>query len=884
VTVQAPPAAAESGRREQICRFCDHGAIATADANGASADDDIRHYAPDRHVDIRHLKLDVQPDFKARTVRGTATLRFVPIAQPLKSLRLDGVQLTVHAVRGTVAIARHSADEETVTIVFDHALPVGVEAEIEIDYSAEPAKGLYFRTAEMGFPAGDTHCWTQGEPHEARHWYPCFDSPNERSSTEVICHVPADMTVLSNGSLISERASSHAGLKRVHWRQDQPHANYLLCLVAGYLEPLRQQHGAVPLGFYTQPSLARYAANSFRDTAAIMTFYEQETGLAYPWDKYDQVTVGDFMWGGMENTTLTTLTQRTLFADETETIYESRRLDAHELAHQWFGNYVTCKDWSHLWLNEGFATYYTHLYEGHRFGRDALLYGLYRDARDKIFARGDDVRPIAYRNYKTPIEQFDYRAYPKGSWVLHMLRSQLGDDLFRQAIKTYLERHALANVETEDLREVFEELSGKPLDRFFDQWVYHGGYPRLKVKYEWLAERKLAHLTIEQQPPPSDAVLRFEFPARFRFTLAADTSGDGTSDADSPSQGSPSHVTHELPIDKLRHEAYVALPSEPTVVRFDPRYTVLAKVDFSKSDAQWEAQLAANDDVIGRLLACEALAKRKTLRSVNALGAALRKDPFYGVGQEAAVALRKIRTDEAVQALAEALDHPDARVRLAVVTELGKCYRPEVHAHLLRVAQQEPNPAIAAAALRGLGKFHGSKSMAALRSALDDQSFRHEKLQAAVDAIGQLGDGSLHRDLLATLRRRQQELDPETLETGLVVLARISQRPRARRAVFEWLSGLLTHPRRQLRIAAARALGELGDRRGRAILEALGEDAAPGDRLAAAAKEALAVLDRRERVVPVEVQKLRSEVRELRQKQQEQQEQLEKLEAQVKAT
>ena len=216
-------------------------------------------------------------------------------------------------------------------------------------------------------------------------------------------------------------------MKQVHWLQEKPHVSYLICLIAGNLEKLEAKHRDVPLGFYTQPSKAKHAEFAFRDTPAIMAFFEEEIGVPYPWDKYDQATCADYHWGGMENTTITTLTQRTIYSDATENIRSSRSLDAHEMAHQWFGDYVTCKDWSHLWLNEGFATYYALLYEGHKYGRDAMLYGLYLDARDDIGPYEKDLRPIVYRDYKVPREQFDFRAYPKGSWVLHMLRSQLGD-------------------------------------------------------------------------------------------------------------------------------------------------------------------------------------------------------------------------------------------------------------------------------------------------------------------------------------------------------------------------------------------------------------------------------------------------------------------------
>ena len=209
-----------------------------------------------------------------------------------------------------------------------------------------------------------------------------------------------------------------------------------------------------------------------------MAFFEQEIGVPFPWAKYYQTCVNDFVAGGMENTSATTLTDATLFKDDTENIRNSQSLVSHEMAHQWFGDLVTCKDWSHVWLNEGFATYYQVLYDGWKNGHDALLYDLYANARS-VTSVVSDTNAIVRRNYDDPFDMFNYLAYPKGGWVLHMLRSQLGKDLYRQCIKTYLERHRYGNVTTEDLRAVIEELSGRPYDQFFDQWLYHAHYPEL---------------------------------------------------------------------------------------------------------------------------------------------------------------------------------------------------------------------------------------------------------------------------------------------------------------------------------------------------------------------------------------------------------------------
>ena len=601
-----------------ICR--DHGHYR---AIGSDLDGDGRRYAPRRLVDVTHIRIDVTPDFEQRTVSGTTRIDFSPIATSTDIVVLDAMKLTVSDVRSNRSVASYDNDGKRLTIVFESPIPVGEPAYVEIDHAAQPTKGLYFRTPEMGYPSTDTHVWTQGEPYEARHWFPCFDSPNERSSTEVICTVPSDMTVLSNGRMVSEKVNDQ-GRKRVQWLQEKPHANYLICLVAGHFEVLEKSHRDIPLRFFVQPSLAEHAANSFEDTEKIMEFFESEIGVPFPWEKYDQVTIRDFVAGGMENTTLTTLTHGTIFSKATENLRTTRGLDAHELAHQWFGDFVTCKDWSQLWLNEGFATYYTHLYEGHRMGKDAMLYGLYRDAQGRVLPQQNDKKAIVYRDYKNPGEQFDYRAYPKGSWVLHMLRSQLGPELYRDCIRHYLQKHALQSVVSDDLRQAIEELSGRPFDRFFDQWVYHPGSPDLDVRYAWDAKKKLAKVTVRQKQKTDNGSLPFEFPVVVRFHV------DGK------------NIDHSVEITETDNEFYFPLEAKPTIVRFDPEFTVLAKVSFSKPDAMLFAQLELEDDMLGRLFAAKALGGRNTHDSIEHLKKTLNSDAFFGVRTTAAEALRKI--------------------------------------------------------------------------------------------------------------------------------------------------------------------------------------------------------------------------------------------------
>ncbi|MEK6250299.1 MAG: hypothetical protein N2C12_19095, partial [Planctomycetales bacterium] len=280
----APSATAAENSFEhwRMCRYCSQNFRGDPPpaANG-------RNYPPDRPIDMLHLKLDVTPDFASRKVAGTCTLTFKPIARPLETLTLNAVDLDVGAVRSEVGIESFYMSDKGLEIAFKNPIEPGTQVEIAVDYEVEPKKGLYFRTPQQRYPNTDTQIWTQGEPHEGRHWFPSFDYPNEHFTSEVICHVPADMTVLSNGRLVEEKLSADNETKAVHWRQEKPHVNYLIALVAGYFDKLEGKYRDIPLGFYTPPSRSAYAKNAFRDTPDILQFFEEYTGVDYPWAKYD---------------------------------------------------------------------------------------------------------------------------------------------------------------------------------------------------------------------------------------------------------------------------------------------------------------------------------------------------------------------------------------------------------------------------------------------------------------------------------------------------------------------------------------------------------------------------------------------------------------------
>ncbi len=801
-------------------------------------------YAPDRRVDILHVAIDITPDFKARTIKGVTSIRFAPIARGLDELSLDALDLRVSSVSATAPIAGRSVTDEKITITFREPIPPGQATTVVITYEAEPKRGLYFRTPELGYSEQDMHLFSQGESHEAPYWFPSYDYPNERSTSEVTCRVPKDMTVLSNGSLVSERIDPNTGLKAVTWLQSKPHVNYLIALAAGRFAKIESRYKDVPLAFYTPASLIALAKNSFEGTADMIGFYESEIGIPYPWNKYDQVVVKDFVAGGMENTTLTILTDTTLFTDETENIRSSQGLVAHELVHQWFGDYVTCKDWSHLWLNEGFATYYEKLYDGHHNGRDAMLYNLYQTAQGILRNRSEE-KPIVWRGYGDADEQFDYRSYSKGGWVLHMLRNELGEELYRQCVKTYMERNALCCVQTPDFSSVVEALSGRSFDQFFDQWVYHAGFPKLAISYKWLGTDKLAKVSIKQTQSINSDVLLFHLHTKLRFVV----------------EGKP--VDRDITIDQKEHDFYVALEKEPMIVRFDPDYGVLAQVTFDQPTDMLYTQLADQNDVVGRLLAIDALKAKKDKKTVANLKTCLNADSFWGVRRAAARALRDIHTDEAFDALCTSMEQKDARVRQQVVQEIGGFYRPETQATMERVLEKEKNPEILAAAIESLGRYHKAEGYALITRYLQTPSFHNAPASAAVGAIRLLDEPQFIDPLSKELKTPNGDWARGRFAQALDTLAYIARDQEDKTGVRELLLGYVNHPNRSFQAGAIRALGTLGDPKAIATLQTFARDI-PRDNTERAARDALTRLQEQKKLAPQEVIELRKIVDDLK--------------------
>lgn len=792
-----------AGANSQLTEWvCMHGHVHRLHqlAPGKPGDPSFRKYAPHRHADYKHLKLEITPDFEDNSLNGTATIDLVPIGFPMKKLSLNAVDLDVSSVKANKEVEGWHNSEKTIDIVFKQPIPVGKKLQVVIKYFARPEDGLFFRTPSLGYSEQDTQLWTQGEPISHRHWFPSHDFPNERMTTEIICHVPEGMTVLSNGKLKKTSLNKANNLKTFHWIQDKPHVNYLVSLVAGYFAHKEDSYNGIPLAFYAPPSEKDQIDNSFQDTKAILEFFEKEIGVPYPWDKYYNVCAIDYMFGGMENTSLTTLTVRTLFTDEFENLKSSRSLDAHELAHQWFGDLVTCKDWSHLWLNEGFATYYSLLFDKKKLGNDYFKFRIFQNG-EGITRNSNDETPIVFNAYGEPIEQFSFRAYPKGAWVLHMLRSRIGEEKFRKAVKNYLQEFQYQSVVTENLASHFEKISGLALDRYFDQWVFLAGTPEFKAQYSWDVESKLAKIRVEQVQKISEKRPFFHVPLKLRFTV------DGK------------QIDKIIDVNEKIEIHYFKFESEPEIVRFDPEVELLAKINFKPTKRIIEHQIKDASDVIGRLLAVRALGKDSKAQEM--LVSVIENDSFYGVRVEAVKKLGQIKTEENLKILNKFSRDSDARVRESVVKAISSFYSEESYAILKKLTQVETNPQILSHVFRALPKFGNNATRQLLFKGLRKSSYRQTTEKAILDAFKKLDQESTASGILKYIKDYHQSIESNTLVQGLNTLAFLNRNLNQsdKLPTRQFLQGFLGHKKEAVTRGAIQALGTLGDSHAIAVLE-----------------------------------------------------------------
>jgi len=689
------------------------------------------HYSRSHDYDLVNQDITVRAfDWDSTSFDGSVATTLVADRPGLDSIILDaGAKLEIGRVTDrigrTLRFVRHG---DTLVVFPAVPIPFHDTTRFTITYHAriESGHGLTFIEPE-GRPHRPRQIWSQGEDHDNHYWFPTYDFPNDKMTWTLEATVPEGLTAVSNGRLTVDRRNVD-GTRTMTWRQDRPSATYLVSLIVAPLVKIHDTWQTTPVDYYVYRDDSALARPLFRDTPNMIDVYSRLTGVPYPWAKYAQTTVADF-FGGMENVSATTLVDwlpdARAYADRP---WYGWILIPHELAHQWFGDYVTTANWANMWLNEGFAEFMPGQYWSIRLGRHAED-DYYLDEYQQ-YLRIDQQRrmPLASKGSNN--------IYPKGALVLRMLERYLGPQRFWASIRRYLTDHAYGNATSDDLRQAVLAATGENLDWFWDQWVYQAGLPQFRVTAAYDSAARSLTLAIAQTQTDSasadTATPRFTTPAAFKMPI---TIRIGTAGGD---------VVQRTTIDQREQKlTFTALPGPPTMVVFDDGNTILKELSFDQPTAWLATQLSRDPDLWNRQWVIDRLAERMSdTAAVAALARAATSADYFLTRRAATLALATAPAGLALPALEHALADTSAQVRAVAATALAGTADPRAAPLVRRAWEHDPSYEVRARALVALARLDSASRRQVIAAGLVTPSYQDAIVSGAYEAIIQANDTS----------------------------------------------------------------------------------------------------------------------------------------------
>jgi aminopeptidase N len=746
-------------------------------------------YARSRDYDLQNVRTHLWFDLARQTIRGEVNHSVSMLRDDATQIRFDSVGLTIQ----NVTVDGHDAKFETTAneLIVMLAKPAkrGDRHEVFIRYQGQPKKGLYFILPDKNYPQRAKEIWTQGESEDTRAYIPIYDYPNDRMTSEMLLTVPANWTTISNGRLAGVKEEGD-GTKTWDWKQEQPLSTYLISVVAGEFVEKTDMWRGVPLR-YVVPRGEEYKIDStFSRTKEMLDVFSEKLGVPYPWAQYAQTSVDDFIEGGMENTSASTLLARALVHPKLapEERKGSDDLDSHELAHQWFGDLVTCKDWGNIWLNEGFATYFEHLWDEAHYGADDAAYQFWRDQHDWFAEKDLYSVPMLTHDYPD-MAAFEGNIYTKGGWVLKMLRTKLGDADFWRALHAYLETNRGQNVVTADLQKAIEQSTSTDVDKFFHQWIYRAGAPEFEVSYSYHDASHQVKLSVKQTQKVEGFVGLFDVPIEIEIATAH------------------GRKTYPIEVREASGSFTFTTDGEPLMVIFDKGDNVLKTVEFKRSAAALMYQLKNAETVPDRADAAEALGEFKGNGDVAAaLGAAARNDAFWGVRVECLKSLGKIGGEDAEAQILQALSDRKPWVREVAVAQLGQFIQdPSLASKLTELAASDDAYHVRGAALKSLAELKAPNAFETISAAVKSDSPDDFLRAAALRAFGSLGD---NRAVPVLLDWAALGKPLDTRGAAIVGVARLDKK---NREITKTLVSFLKEPYFDVKFPTLFALGTRGD-------------------------------------------------------------------------
>ena len=642
-----------------------------------------------RHFKLHHTRLEVSFDWHKQHLEGIATLKLEPYFYDQSYAVIDAKGMDIHEVsliKGEqVSSLRYEYNGEKLSVDLGRTYKNGEFLNLKITYTARPNEGehMYEQVAEKGLhfinPLNNEkgkpqQIWTHGETDTNSRWFPTLDAPNQKSTQEIFITVDQKFNTLSNGSLIYARTNPD-GTRTDYWKMDQPHAPYLFMMAIGDFAVVEDEWNGKKVDYFVEPEYEPYARAIFGNTPEMMSFFSDKLNYPYPWDKYSQVVVRDFVSGAMENTTASVFMED-LNVDNRELLdYDWDDIIAHELVHQWFGNLVTCESWANLPLNESFATYGEYLWKSHKYGLDEGAYVLYSEL-DKYLNEAERKKEDLIRFYYDDDEEmFDSHSYAKGGLILHILRNYLGDEAFFKSLEFYLNSNAFGKAEIHELRLAFEHISGEDLNWFFNQWFLASGHPKLRIEEVMENDKFIVKVWQEQD---LDAYPVYKLP------LTLDIWEKGRK------------VQYLIEIDRPYQEFEFENIERPDLVLVDSDFILVGEKKHSKSMDAYQYQFNKYEhNIRARIEALEYfLANSQDSLTQTVLSNAL-QDPFWVIREEVLYALENDSSDF--------FSNNEKLIKI--------------------MAREDPNPLVKAAAIGILASRDKQKYIDIFRANLYDSSY-----------------------------------------------------------------------------------------------------------------------------------------------------------------
>lgn len=709
----------------------------------AAADNPSRwQWPPNRNYHVVNYKLTLRFNQPRGEVLGDEVVTLRPLLANFRKFYLDSSELTIESVallRGTQGLLhlRYTVDGSRLWVTLDHIYDANHSLNIRLVYHGFPRTGLYFINPTPDYPNAFQEIYSQGEPESNHYWFPCWDYPNDMATSETITTVPEGQTVVSNGKLVSVKHS--AGQVTYDWVERVPHSSYLISLAIGPWNKVSDTYDGKPVDYYVPKSIDEDTARrTFHLTPDMLRFFSTVTGVEWPYEQYAQTTVHDFLFGGQENVSATTLTDWTLHGKKADRDYPSTNLVSHELGQQWCGDYVQGRDWANIWLNEGCATFLDALYTQYHAGNDEYRFEIYNyQIGEQAEERTNPQRSIVDRHYTDPMQMLDEITHEKGAAALDMLRFVLdgastalhppsSQEPLLRALHYYLTTNRTHSIDTHQLLDAVRAVTGQEVGWFFREWVYMTGYPDYRVTADYNPDEKVETIVVVQTQHIDSKTPAFDMPIDLAFY---------------GSDGQQQQV--QIHDDKREQEFRISLGFRPVWVDFDPYDFIDKTLHFEQPVAAMTEAAQHDPSMMARLWAVQQLGTVKHPLSdevIDTLARVLSQDQFYGVQVAAATNLAETGSSRAKSILLSELQEPDDRVRAAVVTGLGRyATDPNILAVLLDTFRHDHSYAVNAAAAEQIGKSKNPRAVDILAAAATQKPDVHVML-AILDGVAATND------------------------------------------------------------------------------------------------------------------------------------------------